>query len=270
MKQTDRIYCIPGDHFPANFILSAFADANAELPVDAPNIIVVIPDEKGNMPGKFNDAIIDLAPCQAFLLSSSAVYGEEYIDVTEDSPLSPETAIGRTFVQTERDFTSRCAEAGIIATILRLPLLIGTGMTGEMRRRVNAIYRAIYRHINGVEAHQSVLHARDLPQLITKLKGYHGIYNVSDHTDPTTYEIAEAISARLGAKRIYTVNAKWARITARFADMLGLKDLGTSYLRSVTATRTISTARLSAIIPSWCPTDATSFLQSHSYSPLDP
>lgn len=173
-------------------------------------------------------------------------------------------------MQTERDFTSRCAEAGIIATILRLPLLIGTGMTGEMRRRVNAIYRAIYRHINGVEAHQSVLHARDLPQLITKLKGYHGIYNVSDHTDPTTYEIAEALSARLGAKRIYTVNAKWARITARFADMLGLKDLGTSYLRSVTATRTISTARLSAIIPSWCPTDATSFLQSHSYSPLDP
>lgn len=269
MKQSNRTYCIPGDRFPANFILSAFADTNAELPSDAPSAIVVIPDEQGNLPEQFTAAMIDLSPRQAYLLSSATVYGDEYTDADEDTPTAS-TPAAHAWLHAESDFKSHCERHNTTSTILRLPLLIGTGMTGEIRRRVNAIHRGVYRHIEDIEAHQSVLHARDLPDLIIALTGQPGVYNVSDRTDPTTYEIAEALSARMGAKRIYTVKAKWARIAARFADIFGIKDLGSAYLKSVTATRTLSTARLTTTIPSWCPTDATRFLQSHTYSPLDP
>lgn len=269
MKQSNRTYCIPGDRFPANFILSAFADTNAELPSDAPNAIIVIPDEQGNLPEQFTAAMIDLSPRQAYLLSSATVYGDQYIDADEDMA-APSTPAAAAWLKTENDFTEQCRRHDTTATILRLPLLIGTGMTGEIRRRINAIHRGVYRHIEGIEAHQSVLHARDLPDLIIALTGQPEVYNVSDRTDPTTYEIAEALSARMGAKRIYTVKAKWAHIAARFADIFGIKDLGSAYLKSVTATRTISPARLTANCPTYSPTNTTTFLRSHTYSPLDP
>lgn len=269
MKQSNRTYCIPGDRFPANFILSAFADTNAELPSDAPNAIIVIPDEQGNLPKQFTAAMIDLSPRQAYLLSSATVYGDEYTDADEDTPTAS-TPAALAWLHAESDFKSQCERHNTTATILRLPLLIGTGMTGEIRRRVNAIHRGVYRHIEGIEAHQSVLHARDLPDLIIALTGQPGVYNVSDRTDPTTYEIAEALSARMGAKRIYTVKAKWAQLAARFADIFGIKDLGSAYLKSVTATRTISPARLTANCPTYSPTNTTTFLRSHTYSPLDP
>ncbi|MDE5934814.1 MAG: hypothetical protein K2G95_03490, partial [Muribaculaceae bacterium] len=217
------------------------------------------------------------------------------------------TSIALAWLHAESDFKNQCEQHSTTPTILRLPLLIGTGMTGEMRRRINAIHRGVYRHIEGIEAHQSVLHAHDLPDLIIALAGHSGIYNVSDRTDPTTHEIAEALSARMGAKRIYTVKAKWARIAARFADIFGIKDLGTASLQSVTATRTLSTTRLTNILckvtsspedptqssgknltdrsnedqasnsqdntpglSTWHPTNTTTFLRSHTYSPLDP
>ncbi|MDE6344464.1 MAG: hypothetical protein K2L69_06970, partial [Muribaculaceae bacterium] len=152
MKQTDRIYCIPGDRFPANFILSAFADANAELPSDAPNAIIVIPDEQGNLPEQFTAAIIDLSPRQAYLLSSATIYGDEYTNADEDT-LAASTSIALAWLHAESDFKNQCEQHSTTPTILRLPLLIGTGMTGEMRRRINAIHRGVYRHIEGIEAH---------------------------------------------------------------------------------------------------------------------
>ena len=288
METTDKIYCIPGDRFPANFILSAFADANAQFADDAPKAIVVIPDQSGTLPDKFGAALTDLTPRQAYMLSSSVVYGEEYTDASEDDTLVPSTPDARSWLNAEKDFVELCRQHNAITTIFRLPLLIGTGMTGEMRRRINAIHRGLYRHIEGIEAHQSVLHARDLPALILKLRGIGGIYNVSDRTDPTTHEIAEALSARMGAKRIYTVKAKWARLTARLANIFGIKDLGTAALQSATATRTLSTTRLTATLckatssseescqennhglSTWHPTNTTAFLRSHTYSPIDP
>lgn len=306
METTDKIYCIPGDRFPANFLLSALADANADLPDYAPKAVVVIPDLSGTLPDKFRTALVDLTPRQAYMLSTSVVYGEEYTDASEDAA-APVTDEARNWLRAEEEFAGLCHQHNVIATIFRLPLLIGTGMTGEMRRRINAIHRGLYRHIQGVDAHQSVLHARDLPALIVQLRGIGGIYNVSDRTDPTTHEIAEALSARMGAKRIYTVNAKWARLAARLADIFGIKDLGTASLQSVTATRTLSTRRLDNIIckvePStedqtqtgsqslsdnsdekqnnnsqenspgladWHPTNTLSYLHTHTYSPLDP
>ena len=269
MKTTEKIYCIPGNRFPSNFIFAAFSDANAELPSDSANVIIVIPDESGVIPSNLSDALTDLAPRQAFLISSSQVYGDEYTSATEDC-ISSSSAIAKSWLQTEKVFSDLCTQSDVIATILRVPLLIGTGMIGEMRRRVNAIYRSVYRHIDSIEAHQSVLHARDLPEIILKLKGYRGIFNISDNTDPTTYDIAEALSSRMGAKRIYTVKAKWARIVARLADMLGMKDLGTNLFMSITATRTIDTSRLAGVVPDWQPTDTLDFLVNHTYSAVDP
>ena len=74
----------------------------------------------------------------------------------------------------------------------------------------------------------------------------------------------------MGAKRIYTVKAKWARIVARLADMLGMKDLGTNLFMSITATRTIDTSRLAGVVPDWQPTDTLGFLVNHTYSAVDP
>lgn len=268
MNTTERIYCIPGDRFPANFILNAFADANAELPNNAPNTIVVIPDLKGQLPDKFLPALRDLAPRQAYLLSSVTIYGNEYCGATENTPTA-NTPEARQWINAEHVFTEECLCHNVIPTVLRLPLLIGTGMTGEIRQRLNAIYRGIYRHIQDVAPQQSVLHARDLPEIIAGLNGVGGVFNVSDGNNPSTREIAEALSARMGAKRIYTVKAKWARIAARFADLFGLKDLGSTHLRSVSATRTVDITRLKSKCPDWSPTETVDFLLNHNYSSID-
>ena len=106
--------------------------------------------------------------------------------------------------------------SGTPLALLRPAEIVGTGMTGLPREIANRIYRGTFFHIPGEnEPRISVIHAIDVARATTVAAGHEGIFNLSDGTDPTLEELAEAISHRLGHKRIYSLSGRKARLLTR-------------------------------------------------------
>lgn len=100
----------------------------------------------------------------------------------------------------------------IPTAILRIPFVIGTGMTGLMRDIVAMTGRGTMFHIEGNEARVSVVHAIDVARVAAKLVGMNGEYTITDGNDPTWHDLIEAISVRVGHKRISSFSprrVKW-------------------------------------------------------------
>lgn len=121
-----------------------------------------------------------------------------------------------TDTEAEATVTEAAKRLGAPLAILRPAEIIGTGMTGLPRDIVNRIYRGTFFHIaDANEPRISVIHALDVARAATVAAGHEGIFTLSDGSDPTLKELAEALSHRLGHKRIYSLSGRKARMLAR-------------------------------------------------------
>lgn len=95
--------------------------------------------------------------------------------------------------------------------------IIGTAMDGIPMTMAKLINRGTYYNTSESEAHLSVVHAIDVAKAAKCLVGMQGTYYINDDTNPSFAQLAEALSWRLGHKRIPTLSEK----TAKWANLLG-------------------------------------------------
>lgn len=106
--------------------------------------------------------------------------------------------------------------------ILRAAPIVGTGMTGAMRRLAEEIYRGRYFHFPGNEARKSVVHAVDIAAVVgillkTDMASLPArVFNITDDTDPLLHDLAEALAYRIDNKRISNISTRPQQLFARW------------------------------------------------------
>lgn len=239
-------------------------------------------------------------PRNIIYISSTEVYGHPTAqDLTEDTTPTPATTQGREKLQAEQHLTHWCRDNRINLIILRTAPIIGTRIQGLTRRLIHAIYRGNYRHIaDGDQGPVSVIHATQLAQAIPHLlnntttstttettvtttaqetsattETTTTIYNIADLQAPTWHQLTEALSHRIGHKRIFTLRPRHAHILATIGDIARrlhlpatLTGLTHQAIRERNQPLTYSTARLRQAHPTYNPTPATHYLTHHDYN----
>jgi nucleoside-diphosphate-sugar epimerase len=131
-------------------------------------------------------------------------HGEDVI--TEGTPLVEQGDV----IDRERAFAAKCSQQAIPAVILRCPAIIGTGMTGLMRKLAEDIASSRFFRVNGDdEAHLSVVHAVDIAQAVRLTLGKQGEYIVADGCNPSVTELSDALAHRISDKRILIARNKY-------------------------------------------------------------
>lgn len=214
---------------------------------------------------KLIDGLSINPPAEFVYLSSTEVYGiTSGTDITEENSLNPTSPIGIAKEATEKLLNDWCNKYGIKLTILRLPLVIGTGMNGEAMDIAKRIYRGTYRHINGNMARQSVVHAKDVAEAAIRLSRYGGTFNLTDGNDPTKFDFAEAIAHRLNDKKIFSMSDKRANLITKFNRFIPLATFNKKRLEAQTTTLTFSAQKAFDLLD-WRPTNVVEYLNSNDY-----
>lgn len=186
----------------------------------------------------------------AVMISSIGIYdATEGRNFNELTPLRADSSEA----SDEKTFTEICAENNIGATILRCADIIGTGMTGYPRKLANQIYRGVFVSLKSETGLRSFVHASSLPSAAQIAIGSPGIYNVTDLTDTSVNDIADALAWRIAQKRIFTLGPKWYKFI-----------FGHRKLNDIRRSLTFSCAKLCSV-GSYEPVRAVDYLKTHVY-----
>lgn len=167
------------------------------------------------------------AGVRRFLLASSVkAMGEESHGVwTERSPALPVDPYGVSKLEAETVVREIASAAGMHAPILRLPLVYGPGIKGNMLRLFELVERGVPLPFGGVRNRRSLLfigNAVDamIASLDTPAAGA-GVFLVSDGEDLSTPDLIRAIATALGTEpRLISVPEGMFRWAARTGDRL--------------------------------------------------
>ncbi|MDE6485400.1 MAG: hypothetical protein K2L14_08410 [Duncaniella sp.] len=152
----------------------------------------------------------------------------------------------------------------IPVTILRAPYIIGTGMGGLMRDLVAMVGRGTMFHIEGNAARVSVIHAIDVARIAAKMAGIPGDYAITDGSDTKWCDLIEALSVRVGHKRISTFGNKKVKWLTLAGKLWGGPDK-----RTVTAITTDATLIPSELPIEYHPIVVVDYLTNHEYTDED-
>ena len=191
------------------------------------------------------------------MLSSCKVYGvKEGLNINESAPAESDA---------EAAMAAACAARNVILTILRLPLLVvGTGMGGVLMTMVRQLHRGTYIESNGEDGTVSVLHSSSVGPAIEAAAGTPGIFNLTDGSETTVGELADALSYRIGKNRHRPLKPKWAWTLARLADRLGISGQGVEMMEFKTRSLTFSAGKFMSTF-SFRPVKTTDYLKNHVY-----
>lgn len=189
-----------------------------------------------------------LKPRFFIFISSVAVYGlNSGENINEDYPLLANDSYGKSKIETERLVNEWCVKNGIICTILRLPLLVGTNPKGNLGAMIKAIKNSYYFNIAGGHAKKSMVLATDVSKFIIKASEIGGIYNLTDGYNPSFYELSNFISKQIGKHKIHNMPYNIAKLIAFIGDKLGTYfPMNSTKMEKITSTLTFddSKARL--------------------------
>lgn len=144
-------------------------------------------------------------------------------DLTSATSLKPKRLVIIIPGNTEVDIPDTTLP-GCVTTIMRLPHVVGTGMTGILIEIVAMIKRGTMFHVAGNEARVSVIHALDVARLALTLSAVGGDYTLSDGINPTWHDLVEALSVRVDHKRVTTIKPSWAKYLAWAGPIIGGPD----------------------------------------------
>lgn len=158
-----------------------------------------------------------LPRCMVYLSSWQVYSPDAGEDVDESRPTFAWSEAGKTKARTELWLEKKCAALNITLTIVRPALMFGTGVEGSMLRLFNRVASGRYVHIRGNDAAMSAVTAYDVARAIIDLAGSPGIFNISDGRSHKWIDLAEAMSANIGArKRMPCLPSKWASVIYRY------------------------------------------------------
>lgn len=198
----------------------------------------------------------------AAALSSTAVYdateglnfNEETLLITNSDTLKDEKLFSETF-------------RSVPNIVLRLPeLVIGTAMDNLGIEMAHQIYKGTYMHIENADGHCSTIHASHIPEalLLCINNDITGTYNLTDGTNTPIKDLAEALSLRLGDKRIFTISDKRARFIRIPGKLFGIKGWCSKMYDFKKRNLTFSSEKLLSAI-NYRPTPVIDYLKTHNY-----
>lgn len=150
-------------------------------------------------------------------------------------------------------FERACRERTLPVLSLYCPLIIGTGMIGLPRRIAASLYKGTYFTIKGKAGKVSAIHASDIARAVSIAAGTDGAFTITDGTETAIDDLADALSFRLGDKRIYCIKPWLARII-----------YGKGYYGQLTSDHLASDS-FGLSYPDFNPTPVTKYLRTHVY-----
>jgi len=194
-------------------------------------------------------------PKSFIFISSVSVYGlNSGHAVNEGHPLNAKDPYGLSKVHAEQLISEWCEKNGIICTILRLPLLVGTNPPGNLGAMIKAIKKGYYLNIAGGKARRSMVMAEDIAKVIPKLAEVGGIYNLTDGYHPSFEELSRHIAHELRKPIPKNIPAWIALFMAKIGNLMGKKFPFNSYkLSKITTDLTFDDSKAQQIFK-WKPT----------------
>lgn len=202
---------------------------------------------------QIKDIVADFGGC-GFLLP----YFQRELGVSEDDDPLPSVA-GVKIVTDEAEgyvdgeFDDYCRQRQLPVVVIRCPYIVGTGMGGLTRKIAAGIFKGTFVHITGNDARISVVHATDVAKAASIAAGSQGSYTLTDGTDPTVHDLADALAYRMGDKRIFSIGPRWAKLW-----------YGGTYYTTLTTSHTAPDT-FSTVFPDFHPVSVVEYLKTHVY-----
>lgn len=226
-----------------------FTDQEEQI-IERPKVVVAAPAHGfvlKYIDREFDREVVDAlgadewpADAPVFMLSTCDVYaadGSDIVDRPESAPLDGQSAA----LRAEREFAARCAERGRVPVILRLPMVIGTGMTGLARTLARGVARGTMLVIRDNEAVVSAVHATDVARVARLIVGREPAEAVTVNVAPSPIRLTDlvlALGVRIKDKRVGSIKPFWAKAL-----------YGGSLYRDLTRTVTYDTSAVKALLP---------------------
>jgi nucleoside-diphosphate-sugar epimerase len=201
------------------------------------------------------NGLIAKPPKQFVFISSVSVYGLiTGQTVKESTTLQARDPYGRSKVEAEEVVKKWCNEFNVKCTILRLPLVVGENPPGNLGAMIRGIQKGYYFNIDGGKAKKSMVLAEDVAKFILKASEVGGVFNLTDGNHPNFNEMSNLIAEQLGKNKPLNLPLTYARLAAKFGDLIGSKaPINSDKLRKITANLTFDDSKAKAAF-GWNPT----------------
>jgi nucleoside-diphosphate-sugar epimerase len=188
---------------------------------------------------------LDVTKLQSIIfISTVAVYGKDIGElIDEKSPLNGNTPYALSKIQAEKSIIDFGITHDIKTVVLRLPLVTGKNPLGNLMAIIKAIKKGYYFRIGKGEAKKSIIAASDVANLIPELFDLNGVYNLTDVSHPTIFEI-DTIIAKKFNKKIKIIPKSLLKIIAKIGDIFYFFPFNSSKFDKLTKNLTFSNKKL--------------------------
>lgn len=197
-------------------------------------------------------------PESFIFLSSVCVYGCDTGEMIDESyPLDGATPYAKSKIEAEEYLEKWCAEHGVILSILRPALLVGSNPPGNLGAMIKGIKSGRYMSIAGGKARKSVMMVDDIANLVPLTATVGGIYNICDDYHPKFKDIEDLICYQLRKRRPLSIPYWIAKCLSLFGDVMGdYAPINSVRLRKITNSLTFCNDKAKRIL-GWKPISVT-------------
>lgn len=195
-------------------------------------------------------------------ISSVAVYGKnEGVGIEESAILFGGGAYADSKVNAEKLVLEWGKKNNVQISILRLPLVVGKNVPGNLLLMKNAIKSGTYFRIGKGLAKKSMVLAEDVGKIILHLTGKQGIFNLTDGCHPTFFELENAL-AKKESKRIKCIPYFVAKFGAIPGDIFDFWPLTSQSFKKIVSSLTFNDDKAKKEL-GWQPTPVLDWLKSN-------
>lgn len=163
-------------------------------------------------------------------ISSVAVYGAKIGDlITEEHALDASDPYGKSKIEAEKLILDWGNENEVKTIILRLPLVYGDNLTGNLKAMLKALQKGYFFLLKKGKAFRSVVFADDVAQLLLQTEKIPtGVYNLTSSYNPSFSEIATFLAEKHQTKKAQNLPLLLAyplALTGSFLEFIFRKEL---------------------------------------------
>jgi nucleoside-diphosphate-sugar epimerase len=187
---------------------------------------------------------------EAFVYVSSVnVYGCEAGEmIDEETPRTACDPYGASKREGEDKVLEWCARLGVRGGVVRIPVVVGKGVHGNLKAMVEALRRRRYFGVGSGSARRSMVLASDVARILPAIARLGGTYNLTDGYNPSFLELEDAIcevlSRRPPLRLPEGIASAGGRVGGLLNEALGISlPLTVGTVTKMTATLTFSDQR---------------------------
>lgn len=171
------------------------------------------------------NAVRNEVRCFVFISSVKAIGEATEGCVDESQEPLPTTAYGKAKFEAEQCVLEAAARHGVHACVLRLPLVYGPGVKGNLLRMIDSIERGRFPSLPETGNQRSMVHVEDVVQATLLAaenpRANKQTYIVTDANEYSTRRIYEHICKGLGKTRSrWSISRNMLQVGARVGDMI--------------------------------------------------